>query len=150
MIWGHFTEFSGRGNYPQATGTRPLAAGEAKATLAAERHPFFFQAVRAQIRGVARLWRATAEQLANDGLSMAILVTRLARLEGVLVDPLDCGGHRACLYHVLALRATRGCPLIRPSPPLVSPWRDGQKRGRSKQEILRRSSYSSVTVSIVR
>ena len=26
MIWGHWTEFSGRGNYPQAIGTQPLIA----------------------------------------------------------------------------------------------------------------------------
>jgi len=43
---------------------------------------FLFQTVGAQIRGVARLWSATAEHLVNDSLHMAIPVTRMALLEG--------------------------------------------------------------------
>src|SRR5712691_11447232 len=95
-----------------------FAAGEAEATLAAEGHPFLFQAVRAQIRGVARLQGATAEHFVDDGLHMAIMVARLVLLEGppviaedllegVFVDPLPCGSHRARLYHVLAAEASR-------------------------------------------
>src|SRR5215510_13634573 len=127
-----------------------LAAGEVEAALAAERHPFLFQTVRAQIRGVARLWSTTAEHLVNDGLDMAILVPRMALLEGppviaedllegVLVDTLDCRCHSACLYHVLARSSTWRCPLLSPSLPLVSPWRDRQKMECSKKEILIRS-----------
>src|ERR1044071_6211398 len=59
-----------------------FAAGEAETALAAERHPFLVQAARAQIRGVARLWSATAEHLVDDGLHVAILVPRMALLEG--------------------------------------------------------------------
>src|SRR5256884_4351048 len=102
-----------------------LAAGEAKAALTAERHPFLFQAVRAQIRGIARLQGATAEHFVDNGLHVAILVARLVLLEGlpviaedlfegVFVDPLSCGGHSAGLYHVLAPRSTRLCTLSRP------------------------------------
>src|SRR5438093_5173585 len=109
-----------------------LAAGEAKAALTAERHPFLFQAVRAQIRGIARLQGATAEHFVDDGLHVAILVARMALLEGppviaedllegVFVDSLPCGCHRAWLYHVLAPRSTRLCTLLRPSLSLVSP-----------------------------
>src|SRR5882672_11993226 len=103
-----------------------FAAGEAETALTAERHPFLFQAVRAQIRGVARLWRATAEHFVDDRLHVTILVTRMALLEGspviaedlragVFGDPLHCGCHRACLYHVLAPRSSRLCTLISPS-----------------------------------
>src|SRR5262249_49020582 len=110
--------------------------GLAGPSIAAERHPFLFQAVRAQIRGVARLGSATAEHLVEDGLHVAILVPRMALLEGppviaedllegVSVDPLPCGCHRAWLYHVLASRSTRLCPLIRLSLPIVSPCSDG-------------------------
>src|SRR5712691_3350758 len=124
-----------------------LAAGEAEAALAAERHPFLFQAMRAQIRGVARLWRAAAEHLVDDGLHVAILVAWMALLEGlpviaedllegVFVDPLPCGGHSACLSHVLAPRSRRVCTLLRPSLPIVSPCRDGQKGEFSKRKFL--------------
>src|SRR5262249_61966836 len=75
-----------------------LAAGEAKAALTAERHAFLFQAVWAQIRGIARLQGATAEHFVDNGLPMPILEARMALLEGppviakvllkgVLVDP---------------------------------------------------------------
>src|SRR2546428_12892192 len=64
--------------------------------------------------------------------------------EGVFVDPLHCGCHSAGLYHVLAPRSTRLCTLLRPSLPIVSPCRDGQKGGFSKKEILIRSSYGLV------
>src|SRR4030095_11763183 len=40
-----------------------VAAGEAEAALAAEGHPFLFQAVRAQIRGITRFHGATAEHV---------------------------------------------------------------------------------------
>src|SRR5882724_4174558 len=124
-----------------------FAAGEAETALAAERHPFLFQTVRAQIRGVARLGSATAEHLVDDGLHVAILVPRMALLErppviaedlleGVFVDSLPCGCHSAWLYHVLALRSTRLCTLLRPSLPLVSSCRDGQKGGFSKRKFL--------------
>src|SRR4029450_4813322 len=124
-----------------------LAAGEAEAALAAERHPFLCQAVWAQIRGVARLGSATAEHLVDDGLHVAILVPRMALLEGppviaedllegIFVDPLPCGCHSEGLYHVLAPRSTRLCPLIRLSLSIVSPCSDGEKRGCSKKEIL--------------
>src|ERR1044072_599492 len=124
-----------------------FAAGEAETALAAERHPFLVQAVRAQIRGVARLWSATAEHLVDDGLHVAILVPRMALLEGppviaedllegVFVDSLPCGCHRAWLYHDLAPRSTRLCSLLRHSLPLVSPCRDGQKGGFSKRKFL--------------
>src|SRR5467141_3918472 len=124
-----------------------LAAGEAEAALAAEGHAFLFQAVRAQIRRIARLHGATAEHFVDDGLHVAILVPRMALLEGlpviaedllegVFVDSLPCGCHKAWLYHVLALRSTRLCTLLRPSLPLVSPCRDGQKRGCSKRKFL--------------
>src|SRR5262249_10345438 len=57
-------------------------------------------------------------------------------LEGVFVDSLPCGCHRAWLYHVLAPRSTRLCTLLRPSLPLVSPCRDRQKGGFSKRKFL--------------
>src|SRR5438132_10610269 len=115
-----------------------LAAGEAKAALTAERHPFLFQAVRAQIRGIARLQGATAEPFVDDGLYVAILVARLVLLEGlpviaedllegVFVDPLPCGGHRARLYHVLAAEASWFFPLLSPSLPSASPVRAGRR-----------------------
>src|SRR5215510_15558878 len=124
-----------------------LAAREAETALAAERHPFLFQAVRAQIRRIARLHGATAEHVVDDSLHMAILVPRMALLEGlpviaedllegVFVDPLPCGDHSAGLYHVLAPRATRVCPLISPSLPIVSPCRDGPKGDSQKRKFL--------------
>src|SRR5262244_38049 len=124
-----------------------FAAGEAEAALATEGHPLLFQTVWAQIRGIARLGSAAAEHLVDDGLHVAILVPRMALLEGppviaedllegVFVDPLPCGGHSAWLYHVLAPRSTRLCTLLRPSLPLVSPCSDGQKRGFSKRKFL--------------
>src|SRR6266581_1287958 len=57
-------------------------------------------------------------------------------LEGVFVDPLHGGCHSAGLYHVLAPRSTRLCTLLRPSLPIVSPCRDGQKGGFSKRKFL--------------
>src|SRR3989475_13318285 len=121
-----------------------LAAGEAETALAAERHPFLFQAVRAQIRGVARLWSATAEHLVDDGLHVAILVPRMALLEGlpviaedllegVFVDSLPCWCHGAWLYHVLAPRSIRLCPPIRLPLPIVSHCSGGAKRGGAKK-----------------
>ena len=115
-----------------------LAAGEAEAALTAEGHPFLFQAVRAQIRGIARLQGATAEHFVDDGLYVAILVARLVLLEGlpviaedllegVFVDPLPCGGHRARLYHVLAAEASWFFPLLSPSLPSASPVRAGRR-----------------------
>ena len=103
--------------------------------------------MRAQIRRIARLQGATAEHFVDDGLHVALLVARLVLLEGlpviaedllegVFVDSLPCGCHSAWLYHVLALRSTRLCTLIRPPLPIVSPYRDGQKGGFSKKEIL--------------
>jgi hypothetical protein len=123
------------------------AAGEAETALAAERHPFLFQAVRAEIRGVARLGSATAKHLVDDGRHVALLVPRMALLEGapviaedllegVFVDSLPCGCQRAWLYHVLAPRSTRFCTLLRPPLPLISPWSDGQKKGFSKRKFL--------------
>src|SRR6476620_9366658 len=108
-----------------------LAAGEAKAALTAERHPFLFQAVRAQVRRIARLQGATAEHFVDDGLHMTILVPRMALLEGlpvlaedllegIFVDPLDCGCHSACLYHVRAAEASGSSPSsapLYPAPP---------------------------------
>jgi hypothetical protein len=106
-----------------------------------------FQAMRAQIRRIARLQGATAEYFVDDGLHVAILVARLVLLEGlpviaedllegVFVDPLPCGGHRAWLYHVLAPRSTRLYPLIRLSLPIVSPCSDRQKGGSQKRKFL--------------
>src|SRR5215471_19425360 len=98
-----------------------LAAREAETALAAERHPFLFQAVRAQIRRIARLHGATAEHFVNDGLHVAILVPWMALLEGlpviaeellegVFVDSLPYGCHSAWLYHVLAAEASGSSP----------------------------------------
>src|SRR5262245_11503662 len=95
-----------------------LAAGEAEAALATERHAFLFQAMRAQIRCITRLHGATAEHFVDDGLHVVILGARLVLLEGrqviaedllegVFVDPLLCSGHSAGLYHVLAPRSIR-------------------------------------------
>src|SRR5262249_33993107 len=109
-----------------------LAAGEAEAALAAEGHPFLFQAVWVQIRRIARLHGATAEHFVDDGLHVAILVPRMVLLEGspvitedllegVFVDPLPCGCHSAGLYHVFAPRATQLCTLISPSFLIVFP-----------------------------
>src|SRR5262249_23081417 len=112
-----------------------FAAGEAEAALTAERHAFLFQAMRAQIRRIARLQGATAEHFVDDGLHVALLVARLVLLEGlpviaedllegVFVNPLPCGDHNAGLYHVLAPRSIRLGTLICPSLPIVSPCRD--------------------------
>src|SRR5213079_2239669 len=109
-----------------------LAAGEAEAALAAERHAFLFQAMRAQIRRIARLQGATAEHFVDDGLHVALLVARLVLLEGlpviaedllegVFVDPLPCGGHRARLYHVLAAEASRFFTILSPSLSSAAP-----------------------------
>src|SRR5215470_7608129 len=95
-----------------------LAAGEAEAALATERHAFLCQAMRAQIRCITRLHGATAQHCVDDGLHVVILVARLVLLEGrpviaedllegVFVDPLLCSGHSAGLYHVLAPRSIR-------------------------------------------
>src|SRR5215475_9074840 len=103
--------------------------------------------MRAQIRRIARLHGATAEHFVDDGLHVAILVPRMVLLEGppviaedllegVFVDPLPCGDHSACLYHVLAPRATRLCPLIRLSLPIICPCRDGQKCDSQKRKFL--------------
>src|SRR5262244_858733 len=124
-----------------------FAAGEAEATLATEGHPLLFQTVWAQIRGIARLGSAAAEHLVDDGLYVAILVPRMALLEGppviaedllegVFVDPLPCGCHRAWLYHVLAPRSTRLCPLIRLPLPIVSPCSDGRRGDAQKRKFL--------------
>src|SRR5215471_653658 len=120
-----------------------LAAGEAEATLAAEGHPFLFQAVRAQIRGVARLHGATAEHFIDDGLHVAVPVARLVLLEGlpviaedllegVFVDSLPCGGHSARLYHVLAAEASRFFTLLSPSRPIAAPGGAGRRRDLEK------------------
>jgi hypothetical protein len=124
-----------------------LTAGEAETALAAEGHPFLFQTMRAQIRRIAHLRGATAEHLLDNGLHVAILVSRMALLEGppeiaedllegVFVDPLHCGGHSAGLYHVLAPRSTRLCTLIRPALPIGSPCRDEQKGRFSKRKFF--------------
>src|SRR5215831_5391619 len=129
-----------------------LAAGEAEAALATERHPFLCQAVRAQRGRRARLHGATAEPCVADGLHVAILVPWMTLLEGppviaddllagAFVDPLPGGGHSAGLCHVLAPRSTQLCTLIRPSLSIVSPCRDGQKGGCSKRKFL----YSQVS-----
>jgi hypothetical protein len=57
-------------------------------------------------------------------------------LEGVFVDPLPCGCHRAWLYHVLAPRSTRLCPFIRLSLPIVSPCSDGGRGDSQKRKFL--------------
>src|SRR4029450_8860366 len=89
-----------------------LAAGEAEAALATERHAFLCQAMRAQIRRIARLQGATAEHFVDDGLHVAILVARMTLLEGppvitedllegVFVDPLSVVCHGRWLYPTL-------------------------------------------------
>src|SRR5215831_10175153 len=124
-----------------------LAAGEAKAALTAEGYPLFFQAVRAQIGRIARLQGATAEHFVDDSLHVAILVPRMALLEGlpviaedllegVFVDPLPRGCHSARLYHVLAAEASRLFTLLSPSLPIVSPCRDGPKGDSQKRKFL--------------
>src|SRR5262245_2006800 len=129
-----------------------LAAGEAKAALTAEGYPFLFQAVRAQIRGVARLGSAAAEHLVDDGLHVVRLVPRMALLggppviaedllEGLFFDLLPCGCHSAWLYHILAPRSTRLGTLLRPSLPIVFPCRDGQKGEFLERKFL----YAQVT-----
>src|SRR6267142_4043223 len=127
-----------------------LAAGEAKAALTAERHPFLFQAVRAQVRGIARLQGATAEHFVDNGLHVAILVARMALLEGppviaedllegVFVDPLSVMCHGRWLYHTLPLGST-----CLPSLPCAPPWSlERGTQGQHKKEILIRSSYQA-------
>src|SRR6058998_324614 len=116
-----------------------LAAGEAKAALTAERHPFLFQAVRAQIRGIACLQGATAEHLVDDGLHVAILVARLVLLEGlpviaedllegVFVDPLSVVCHGRWLYHTLPPGST-----CLPSLPCAPPWSLQREQGQQKK-----------------
>jgi hypothetical protein len=62
---------------------------------------------------------------------MTILVARMALLEGLpviaedlleglFVDPLDCGCHSARLYHVLAAEASRFFTFLSPSLPHAS------------------------------
>src|SRR5262247_3516717 len=129
-----------------------LAAGETEAALATERHAFLCQAMRAQIRRIARLQGATAKHFVDNGLHVAILVARMALLEGppviaedllegVFVDPLPCGCHSTWLYHVFTHRSTWLGTLLRPSLPIVFPCRDGQKGGILKKEILIRLNY---------
>src|SRR5215510_8687303 len=88
--------------------------------------------MRAQIRRITRLRRATTEHLLDDGLHVTILVAWLPLLEGlpviaedllegVFVDPLACGDHGARLYHVLAAEASRFFALLGPSLPIASP-----------------------------
>src|SRR5258706_6979373 len=102
---------------------------------------------RDKLNGIARLQGATAEHFVDPRLHVAILVARMALLEGppviaedllegVFVDPLPCGGLSAGLDHVLAPRSTRVCTLLRPPLPIVSPCRDGQKGGSSKRKFL--------------
>src|SRR5438445_6305171 len=119
-----------------------LAAGEAKAALTAERHPFLFQAVRAQIRGIARLQGATAEHFVDDGLHVAILVARMALLEGppviaedllegVFVDPLSVVCHGSG-YTTPCHPGPPACPYC--PVPLPGLWREenrGSKKGNS-------------------
>src|SRR5262249_28749880 len=129
-----------------------LAAGEAKAALTAEGYPLFFQAVRAQLGRIARLQGATAEHGVDDGPHMTILVPRMALLEGppviaddllegVFIDPLPCGCHIPWHLHVFTPRSTWVVTLLRPSLPIVFPFRDGQKGGFSKRKFL----YARVT-----
>src|SRR5438067_10970484 len=124
-----------------------LAAGEAKAALTAERHPVLFQAVRAQIRGIARLQGATAEHFVDNGLHVAILVARLVLLEGlpviaedllegIFVDPLPCGCHRARLYHVLAATSSRFFTFLSPSLPIAAPGGAGRRGDSQKRKFL--------------
>src|SRR2546428_13355668 len=53
-------------------------------------------------------------------------------LEGVFVDPLPCGGHRARLYHVLGTEASRFFTLLSPSLPIASPGGAGRIRDLEK------------------
>src|SRR5438128_4137973 len=116
-----------------------LAAGEAEAALTAERHPFLFQAVRAQIRGIARLQGATAEHFVDHSLHVAILVARMALLEGppviaedllegVFVDPLSVVCHGRWLYHTLPPGST-----CLPSLPCAPPWFLQREQGQQKK-----------------
>src|SRR2546426_11891399 len=116
-----------------------LAAGEAEAALTAERHPFLFQAVRAQIRGIARLQGATAEHFVDRSLHVAILVARMALLEGppviaedllegVFVDPLSVVCHGRWLYHTLPPGST-----CLPSLPCAPPWSLQREQGQQKK-----------------
>src|SRR5467141_3267739 len=116
-----------------------LAAGEAETALAAEGHPFLFQAVWAQIRRIARLQGATAEHFVDDGLHVAILVARLVLLEGlpviaedllegVFVDPLSVVCHGRWLYHTLPPGST-----CLPSLPCAPPWSLQREQGQQKK-----------------
>ena len=80
------------------------------------------------------------EHLVDDGLYVAILVVWMALLEGppviaedlregVFVDPLHCGGHRACLYHVLAATSSRFFTFLSPSLPIAAPGGAGRRGG---------------------
>src|SRR5262249_11035130 len=120
-----------------------LAAGEAKAALTAERHPFLFQAVWAQIRGIARLQGATAEHFVDNALHVANLVARMALLEGppviaedllegVFVDPLSVVCHGRWLYHTLPPGST-SLPSLPCAP--AGPWREGNG-GSIKRKFL--------------
>src|SRR5215470_5371481 len=99
--------------------------------------------MRAQIRRITRLRRATTEHLLDDGLHVTILVAWLPLLEGlpviaedllegVFVDPLACGDHSARLYHVLAAEASRFFALLSPSLPIASPVGAGRIRDLKK------------------
>src|SRR5215510_7903515 len=124
-----------------------FAAGEAEAALAAERHPFLCQAVRAEIRRIARLQGTTAEHFVDNGLHAAILVARMALLEGppviaedllegIFVDPLSVVCHGRWLYHTLPPGST-----CLPSLPCAPPWSlERGEQGQHKKEILIRSS----------
>src|SRR5712692_8956575 len=105
--------------------------------------PFLFQAVRAQVRRIARLQGATAEHFVDHGLHVAILVARMALLEGppvitedllegVFVDPLSVMCHGRWLYHTLPLGST-----CLPSLPCAPPWSlERGTQGQHKKEIL--------------
>src|SRR6476660_2555408 len=120
-----------------------LAAGEAEAALTAERHPFLFQAVRAQVRRIARLQGATAEHFVDHGLHVVILGARMALLEGppvitedllegVFVDPLFVGCHGRWLYHTLPPGST-----CLSSLPCAPPWSlERGEQGQQKRKFL--------------
>src|SRR6266705_3001734 len=120
-----------------------LAAGEAEAALATERHAFLFQAMRAQIGRIARLQGATAQHFVDDGLHVAILVARMALLEGhpvitedllegVFVDPLSVVCHGRWLYHTLPPGST-----CLSSLPCAPPWSlERGEQGQQKRKFL--------------
>src|SRR5947209_17471164 len=127
-----------------------LAAGEAKAALTAARHPFLFQAVRAQVRGRARLQGATAEHFVDHGLHVAILVARMALLEGppviaedllegVFVDPLSVVCHGRWLYHTLPPGST-----CLPSLPCAPPWSLEREQGAAKKRKFLYAAHSAL------